>query len=65
MKLLKVMFLSAKGFNTQDAKGEFQAMFNSRTGKDVGAEILSASGTGNALPLLNQYNVPWTGYGNG
>ena len=63
IKFLKVMFLSAKGFATQDAKGEFEVMFNSRTGKDQGAEILSASRAGGTLPLLNNFNVPWTNYG--
>lgn len=62
IKMLKVMFLSAKGLNASDAKAELQAMFDSRTGKDAGAQILSASG-GGGVPLLNQYNVPWTGYG--
>jgi hypothetical protein len=63
IKFLKAMFLSAKGFDSSTARAEFERMFLSRTGKDEGAQILSASGGGLGIPLISNANAPWTGYG--
>lgn len=62
-KLLKVKWLSAKGFDTSLASREFDLMFKSRTGSDSGAPILNASGVA-AYPYLNPWrNMSDTGYG--
>lgn len=64
VKFLKVKFLAAKGFDTSAAALDFENMFNSRTGKDEGAMILSASNSGYKYPYINPYrNVGDTGYG--
>jgi hypothetical protein len=63
-KFLKVKFLSARGFDTAAAVIEFENMFNSRTGKDRGAAILSAGGYSRGFPYLDTYrNIGDTGYG--
>lgn len=64
IKFLKAKFLEAKGFDPSSARMEFENMFNSRTGKDTGAPILSAGKNGRGYPYLNSfYNTPDTGYG--
>ena len=63
IKMLKAMFLSAKGFDASAARLEFETMFLSRTGKDAGAPILNASTGARGVPLLSANNAPWTGYG--
>jgi len=64
VKFLKAKFLEAKGFDSTAARAELQSMFDSRTGKDTGAPILSASGTGRGFPYLSPfYNTGDTGYG--
>ena len=64
IKLLRLKWLSAKGMDSQAALTEFELMFDSRTGKDVGADILSASNSGRTFPYLNgYYNVGDTGFG--
>jgi len=64
IKMLKAKFLEAKGFDASSARLEFENMFNSRTGKDEGAPILSASRSGAAYPFLDSYyNTGDTGYG--
>jgi len=63
-KFLKAKFLEAKGFDSTAARLEFENMMVSRTGKDTGAPILSASGPGTRFPYLNPYyNTPDTNYG--
>ncbi len=64
IKFLKVKMLSAKGFDANDAKLEFENMFNSLTGRDEGAPILSASNHSRGFPYLHPYyNTSDTGYG--
>ncbi len=64
IKFLKVKFLEAKGFDASAARLEFETIFNSRTGKDMGAPILSAASTTRTFPYLNPYrNVGDTNYG--
>jgi hypothetical protein len=63
-KLLKVKFLEAKGFNSESARMEFETVFLSRTGKDEGSGILSASDTHSRYPYLTPYrNMRDSGYG--
>lgn len=63
-KYLRVKWLSAKGFDTSDAKTEFENMFQARTGRDLGAPILSASNNSRGFPFLHPYyNTSDTGYG--
>ena len=62
IKMLKAMFRSAKGFDATEAKREFEAMFLSRTGRDKGAQVLTAGGVC-GYPYLSAKNVPWTNYG--
>ena len=64
IKFLKAKFLEAKGFDAQAARLEFENMFNSRTGKDTGAPILSASNNSRGFPYLHPYyNTSDTGFG--
>lgn len=64
IKFLKAKVLEAKGFDASSARLEFENMFNSRTGRDKGAPILSASNSSRGFPYLNPYyNTPDTGYG--
>ena len=64
IKFLKVKFLEAKGFDSSAARLEFETIFQSRTGKDVGAPILSAAASSRSFPYLNPYrNVGDQGFG--
>lgn len=64
VKFLKVKFLQAKGFDYTAASVELDNVFNSRTGKDKGAAILSASSSNRGFPYLHPYyNTSDTGYG--
>ena len=64
IKFLKVKFLEAKGFDSSAARLEFETIFNSRTGKDVGAPILNAGSNSRTFPYLHPYrNIGDTGYG--
>ncbi len=62
-RYVKVKMLSAKGFDTNDAKEDFAQLFGFITGLDKGAEVLTAGGR-YGFPLLNGWrNVPNSGYG--
>ncbi|MCA1807635.1 MAG: hypothetical protein LC687_07290 [Actinobacteria bacterium] len=64
VKFLKAKFLESKGFDASAARLEFSNMFNSRTGKDTGGDILSASGQHNRYPYLTPYgNTGDTNFG--
>ncbi len=66
IKFLKVKFLSAKGFDTTAAALDFETLFLSRTGKDEGSPILSASSSQRGFPYLSPiYNVGDSGFGGG
>jgi hypothetical protein len=59
-----VKMLEAKGFDASAARLEFENMFDSRTGKDEGASILSAGRNSRGFPYLSPYgNTGDTGYG--
>jgi len=55
IKYVKFKFFSLKGFNTVDVQADFMRIFNSLTGKDVGAPILNL-----APRPLSQYLGPWS-----
>jgi hypothetical protein len=64
IKFLKLKWLQAKGFDYSSAALEFDTLLASRTGKSVGAPVLSASRHTGGMPYLNAYsNTPDTNYG--
>jgi len=63
-RLLKVKFLEAKGFDSQKAEDNFWQSFNSWTGKDNSAPILSTGNGFRGVPYLNGfYNTPDSRFG--
>jgi len=64
IKFLKCKFLEAKGLDATAARNEFENMFDSRSGKDMSAPVLSVGGCTSRFPYINPYfNVGDTGYG--
>ena len=64
VKMLKVKMLEAKGFDASAARNEFELMFDSRTGRDTGASILSAGRNSRGFPYLTPYgNTGDTNFG--
>jgi hypothetical protein len=63
LKKLKLMFLTAKGFDTTKAEDEYEAALESWKGKDKSAPILSLTSTYAGNRMLDGMNVPETGYG--
>lgn len=55
VKYVKYKFFSLKGFDTTDVQADFMRIFNSLTGKDVGAPVLNL-----APRPLSQYLGPWS-----
>jgi len=55
IKYIKYKFYELKGFETAGVQGDFMRIFNSLTGKDVGAPILSL-----APQAASQYLGPWS-----
>jgi len=63
-RLLKKMFLEAKGFDAQKATDSYNLAFEAWTGRDNSAPILNAGRGGQYFPYLNvQRNLPDTGFG--
>ena len=63
-RYLKLKWLESKGFDTSKPQDDFNLTFGSVTGKDKGAEILSAGRNSRSFPYLdNRWNTPDTGYG--
>ena len=60
-RLLKVRFLEARGFDSTVATQQMVAAFNSWSGKDKSAPVLSAGPSGSRDNYLG--NVPDTGFG--
>ena len=65
IKLLKVKYLSAKGFDSTAAASEFMTMLEVRTGRDKGAQLLNAGGNVRSYPYIDYSNAPDSGYGLG
>jgi hypothetical protein len=64
VKYLKVKQMDAKGFDSSAARMEFETIFLSRTSKDEGSAILSASHGTRGFPYLTPYyNTGDTGFG--
>jgi len=55
VKYIKYKFYELKGFDTTGVQGDFMRVFNSLTGKDTGAPILSL-----APRPMSQYIGPWS-----
>ena len=55
IKFVKFKFYELKGFPTTGVNADFMRIFNSLTGKDVGAKILSLS-----PQITSQYLGPWS-----
>ena len=63
-RYLKLKWLESKGFDTAKPQDDFNFVFNSVTGKDKGAEIISAGRNSRSFPYLDsRYNTPDKGYG--
>lgn len=61
---LKMLFLEAKGFDSQKATDSFNKAINSWMGKDNSAGVLNTSRRRSLYPYLDVYrNLPDTGYG--
>ena len=61
---LKLKWLEAKGFDTTKPQDDFDIVFNFLTGKDKGAEIISAGRGNRGFPYLDTYrNTRDSGYG--
>ena len=64
IRALKLAFLQAKGFDTTKAEDDFYMTFDSVTGHDKPAPVLSAGRNGRTgWRFLDAANVPQTGYG--
>jgi len=63
-RLMKMRFLSARGFDTADAKQQFVDAFNSWAPKDSASPVLNAGQNRHGAHYLNHWrNTPETGYG--
>ena len=63
-RYLKLKWLESKGFDTTKTQDDFNQVFGMVSGKDKGAEILSAGRNSRAFPYLDsRYNTPDKGYG--
>ena len=61
---LKLKWLEAKGFDSTKPQDDFNQAFNFITGKDKGAEIISAGRNSRSFPYLDsRYNTPDKGFG--
>lgn len=57
VKFVKYKFYELKGFPTGGVQADFMRVFNSLTGKDTGAEILSLT-PGYQSPYIGPYSIP-------
>lgn len=57
VKFLKLKFYELKGMDTTGVHGDFMRVFNTLTGKDVGAPILSLAPVSSS-PYLGPWSVP-------
>jgi len=62
VKMLKLRFLEAKGFNTDSASTQFENAFGAWGGMDKSAPVLNAARS-RGFPYLDDRNVPETNYG--
>lgn len=62
-RLLKVMWLEAKGFDTTAAQNSLNQVYNNIIGKDKGGKVLDAGRPFAVFRYLDVHNVPLTGFG--
>lgn len=62
-RMLKVLWLEAKGFDTAAALQSFNQTFSSLTGKDKGGRVLDIGGSRRGIKFLDGWNVPISGFG--
>jgi hypothetical protein len=58
VKYLKLKLFQSRGLDTTAYTAEFTNWFDSLTGKDVGAPVLSIAGNSGQIHLINAANVP-------
>lgn len=63
IRALKVAFLQAKGFDSTKAEDDYALTFDSVTGHDKPAPVLSLTKGFSGMRFLDQTNIPETGYG--
>lgn len=63
VKLLKVRWLEAKGFDTTAAANQFNAAWDTTVGKNIGAAPPLDLARSARFPYLSGYNVPDLGFG--
>jgi hypothetical protein len=63
VKLLKLRFLEAKGFDTTTALGQYNTALATWVPKDKSAPVLNMSRVTRTFPYLDYRNVPDTNYG--
>lgn len=63
VQYLRYKFLDAKGFDSASALSAFTASFMKETGRNQGSPVLNVGMAGNAVPLLNSRNIPFTNFG--
>jgi hypothetical protein len=62
-RLLKLLWLQAKGFDTTAAQAAVDQNFNFLTGKDTGGRVLDAGGGRQSIHYLDGTNLPISGFG--
>lgn len=62
-KMLKMRFLAARGFDASGAEAEFKRALGLKKAHDKDAPILSLTGGGRKLRLIDTENVPDSSYG--
>ena len=60
---LRYKFLSAKGFNAQDAENDFAKAYAEATGSNKGAPVVNIGLSRRGIHYLDHRNVPDSGYG--
>jgi len=63
VQYLKYRFLSAKGFDTTEARQAFTDTYNRVTGRNQGSPIINAGLPSSRTPFLSYKNIPDSGFG--
>lgn len=62
-RMLKVMWLDAKGFDISAAQAGLNQVFGTLTGKDKGGRVLDAGGNYGGIRYITGANLPISGFG--
>ena len=62
-RYVKLKYLQSAGFDTQDAKTDFNQTFSFLTSSDKGSEILNQGRGGGGFPYISVFNVSDTNFG--